>query len=224
VGLLQGLNAMQGKYVDKHSLAEDAIYVERELCGESGGWQDQVAVSYGGFNRIDFDLSGFSVRPVIIASERKQQLNENLMMLFTGVSRFSSKVAVSQYAATKDNTIELLEMQNLVNDAERILISGTDINEFGRLLDYSWSLKRGLTSNISTDLIDNIYKIAKENGAIGGKLLGAGGGGFMIFFADPTAQMKIRATLSDFIHIPFLFENEGSKIFHYTPEMITRGE
>ncbi|GHT53132.1 GHMP kinase [Spirochaetia bacterium] len=218
VGLLQSMYAMNGVYADKYKLAKEAIYIERELCNESGGWQDQIAVAYGGFNRIDFDANGFSVKPVIISSVRKKMLNDHLLMLFTGISRVSSTVAKSQLTATKDKTTELLEMKKLVDEAERILVSNDDIIEFGRMLDYTWQLKRGLTNDISTDYIDKIYKTAKENGAIGGKLMGAGGGGFMVLFAAPDNHKRIRDALGNFVHVPFRFESEGAKIFHYTPE------
>jgi D-glycero-alpha-D-manno-heptose-7-phosphate kinase len=224
VGLLQAMYAMRGKYVDKRKLAEEAIYVERELCSESGGWQDQIAAAFGGFNRIDFDASGFHVRPVIISPKRKKELERCLMMFFTGISRVSAKVAAAQSAAIKDKTAELLEMKKLVDDAERILIGDGDMNDFGRLLDYTWRLKRGLTKEISTDFIDEIYRTAVQSGAIGGKLMGAGGGGFMVLFAEPDVRSKIRAALSDLVYVPFSFESEGSKIIHYAPEEYSETE
>ena len=218
VGLLQAMYTMRGKYIGKQKLAEEAIYVERELCAESGGWQDQIAAAFGGFNRIDFDASCFHVRPVVISQKRRTELERRLMMFFTGISRISAKVAAAQSAAIKDKTAELLEMKRLVDDAERILVSGGDIDDFGRLLDYTWQLKRGLTKEISTDYIDDIYKTARDNGAIGGKLTGAGGGGFMVLFAEPEAHGGIRAALGNLIYVPFSFESDGSKIIHYAPE------
>lgn len=218
VGLLQAMYAMLGKYTSKQKLAEEAIYVERELCNESGGWQDQIAAAYGGFNRIDFDPTGFHVQPVVIPKSKKQALQSRLMMFYTGVSRISATMASVQTAAIRDKTAELLEMKKLVDDAEQILANGNDINDFGRLLDYTWKLKRGLTSAISTDLIDNIYQAAKNAGAIGGKLMGAGGGGFMVLFAEPDKQPQIQQALRNFVYIPFEFENDGSKIIYYTTE------
>jgi D-glycero-alpha-D-manno-heptose-7-phosphate kinase len=218
VGLLQAMHAMRGEYIGKKKLAEEAIYVERELCAESGGWQDQIAAAFGGFNRIDFDDSEFHVQPVIVSPKRLKELERRLMMFFTGISRVSAKVAASQSAAIKDKTAELLEMKRLVGDAERILTGDGDMNDFGRMLDYDWQLKRGLTKEISTDFIDDVYKTAKRSGAIGGKLMGAGGGGFMILFVEPDAQSKVRAALSDLVYVPFAFEHEGSKIIHYVPE------
>jgi D-glycero-alpha-D-manno-heptose-7-phosphate kinase len=155
---------------------------------------------------------------VIVSPKRRQELAQCLMMFFTGIPRISAKVAASQSAAIKDKTAVLLEMKNLVDDAERMLITGGAISDFGRLLDYTWQLKRGLTKEISTDFIDDVYKTAKCNGSIGGKLMGAGGGGFMILFVEPDVQKKVRAALSDLVYVPFSFENEGSKIIHYAPE------
>jgi len=217
VGLLQGMYALKGKYAGKQQLASDAIYVERTLCNESGGLQDQIAAAYGGFNRIDFNSEGFSVNPVVLSQNRKQELENHLMLFFTGISRMSHEAASAQSAAIKDNTSQLLEMKNLVETAEKIICSQSDISEFGKLLDYTWKLKRGL-NKVSNDCIDDIYRIAKDAGASGGKLLGAGGGGFMVIFASPDAQIKIKKKLENLIYVPFLFENEGSKIIHYTPE------
>jgi len=202
-------------YTGLHNLS---IYIERELCNESGGWQDQIAVAYGGFNRIDFNSDGFEVTPIIISRQRKDILNSHLMLYFTGLSRFGSEVAKTQEKATKEKIQELKEMLTLVNEAEKVLLSNSSITEFGKLLDHTWKLKRRLTGGISTDYIDDIYEKAKDNGAIGGKLMGAGGGGFMILFAEPEVQPKIRKALSHLVHVPFVFGNEGSKIFYYTAE------
>ena len=175
-------------------------------------------MAYGGFNRIDFSLDGFSVKPVIISPKRKLELEQCLMMFFTGISRISGAIASTQTAVIRDRTAQLLEMKKIVDEAEKIICSHTDISEFGKLLDYSWTLKRELTTNISTDYIDGIYQNAKSAGAIGGKLMGAGGGGFMALFAEPDVQPKIRKALKDLVYVPFAFENAGSKIIHYAPE------
>jgi D-glycero-alpha-D-manno-heptose-7-phosphate kinase len=218
IALLQGLYALQGKYVDKHQLAKEAIHIEREMCDESGGWQDQIAAAYGGLNRIDFDSDGFSVNPVIISKERKKHLEDSLLMFFTGLSRNSSEVAEVQVKATKSKIGQLLEMKALVPKAEQILTSGSDLNEFGRLLDHTWQLKRGITDKVSTDSIDEIYARGKAAGAIGGKLMGAGGGGFMVFFAEPDKHSAIREALSQLVYVPFKFENDGVRVIHYYPE------
>ena len=218
VGMLNAMYAQQGKYVDKKKLAEDAIYLERILCAESGGIQDQIAAAFGGFNRINFSAEGFSVSPLIISRERKELLNENLMLFFTGFSRLSSEIASSQVKATKDKTAQLKEMLSLVDDAEKILVSGRDLNEFGKLLDYTWKLKRGITNKISTDSIDEMYKKAIDAGALGGKLLGAGGGGFFVFYVEKDKQQSVKTALKGFMHVPFEFEDGGTKINYYKAE------
>lgn len=218
VGLISACYALKGKYADKRKLADDAIYLERVLCNESGGIQDQIAASFGGFNRIDFDNEGYRVNPIIISRERKKQLNKNLMLFFTGFSRFSSDIAVKQKEATKNKVNELIEMKNLVNEAEKILTSKTELIEFGKLLDYTWKLKRGITDNISNNSIDDLYKTATNAGAIGGKLLGAGGGGFMLFYVEEDKQEKVKEAFKDLLHVPFDFENGGSRIMYYKSE------
>ena len=215
VGLLQSMYAMKGQFSDKRKLAEDAVHVERVLCNESGGWQDQIAAAYGGLNRIDFDSTGFHINPIIITKSRKEDLQGRLMMFFTGISRISAVVAVEQTAAIKDKTAELIEMKKIVDTAEQILVNGDDINEFGRLLDYTWQIKRSLTNSISTDYIDDIYATAKKAGALGGKLMGAGGGGFVVLFAEPEKQTAIRKALHNLVYVPFEFESDGSRIVYY---------
>lgn len=218
VGLLNACYALKGKYVDKRHLADDAIYIERVLCRESGGIQDQIATSFGGFNRIDFDANGYYVNPLVINKERKKQLNENLMLFFTGFSRLSSDIAKRQENAVKDRTMQLLEMKGLVDEAEKILTSGKDLLEFGKLLDYTWHLKREITSSISTDSIDLLYQRALDAGAIGGKLLGAGGGGFLLFYVEQDKQTKVLEALKHLLYVPFEFETGGTRIMYYKSE------
>lgn len=218
VGLLNACYALKGKYADKRKLADDAIYIERVLCNEAGGIQDQIAASFGGFNRIDFRADGYTVSSVVFSTDRQKELNNRLMLFFTGFSRFSSDIAQSQIKATRDKTAELLEMKALVDDVQRLLVSGSDLNEFGRLLDYTWKLKRSITSDISNNDIDILYNKAIEAGALGGKLLGAGGGGFLLFYVEPEYQQNVRKVLEDLIYVPFEFENEGTRIMYYRPE------
>ncbi|WP_407926848.1 GHMP family kinase ATP-binding protein [Caproicibacter fermentans] len=218
VGLLNGFYALKGKYKSKRKLAKDAIYVERTLCKEDGGWQDQIAASFGGFNRINFRDDTFEVRPVIMSLERKNLLNAHLMLFFTGFSRFSGEIAVTQKKAIKDKERELLEMLSLVDESENILASKCDILDFGRLLDHTWRLKRGLTNKISTESIDDIYQKTLDAGAVGGKLLGAGGGGFLLLFVEPCRQQAVREALENFMYVPFRFEENGTQILYYAPE------
>ena len=218
VDMLNAFYALKGKYASKRKLAEDAIYLERTLCKESGGIQDQIAAAYGGFNRIDFDKEGFHVNPIIISRERLEELNGNLMLFFTGFSRFSSTIAKEQEKNIKNKVKDLLEMKQLVNDAENILTSKTSLTEFGKLLDYTWRLKRGISSKVSTDAIDIIYEKALKAGAIGGKILGAGGGGFLLLYVEREKQDEVLKKLNDFLFVPFKFESQGTRILYYKSE------
>lgn len=224
VGMLNAFYALKGKYADKKRLADDAIHLERVLCGEAGGVQDQIAASFGGMNRINFGAAGYTVNPIIISPERKEQLNRNLMLFFTGFSRFSSDIQVSMMNAIDHRKQQLLEMLDLVNEAEKILTTKSDLNEFGRLLDHTWKLKRGITSQISTDSIDGLYHAAMQAGAIGGKLLGAGGGGFLLFYVEEDKREKLRVAMERLLYVPFEFENAGTRVIHYTPESYTPRE
>lgn len=218
VGMLNAFNALKGKYADKRKLAEDAIYLERVLCNESGGVQDQIAASFGGFNKIVFSDEGFDVRPLIISKERKERLNSNLMMFFSGMSRFSSDVSKEQVQSIDKKKADLKEMAGLVDEAEKILTSKTSLSEFGKLLDYTWKLKRGLASKISNDHIDNMYSKALEAGALGGKLLGAGNGGFVLLYVEEDCKNSVRSALSDYMEVPFEFEDGGTRVLYYAPE------
>lgn len=224
VGLLNSFYALKGKYADKKKLADEAIYLERVLCRESGGIQDQIAAAYGGFNSIRFDLAGYHVDPVIFSPERKQQLNDRLLLLFTGFSRFSSDIQSDTQKALKQKKQDLLEMLHLVDEAEQILTSSADLDEFGKMLDYSWKLKRGITEKISNESIDDLYKKAKEAGALGGKLLGAGGGGFLLFYVEPEKRTMVLKAMEQLLYVPFTFENGGTRVIHYTPECDPGGE
>ena len=218
VGMLNAFYALKGKYADKRKLADDAIYLERVLCKESGGIQDQIAASFGGFNKISFNADGYTVSPVIISPERKLRLNDNLMLFFTGFSRFSSDIQVEAEKSLKSKEAQLLEMLQLVDEAEQVLTSKTDLTEFGKLLDYTWKLKRGISSKVSTDSIDAIYDKAIKAGATGGKLLGAGGGGFLLFYVETEKQKNVLEALNNLLYVPFEFETAGTQVIHYTPE------
>ena len=219
VGMLNAFYALKGKYADKKKLADEAIYLERVLCGEAGGLQDQIAASYGGFNRINFNGEGYEVLPVVISPERKKKLNDNLLMFFTGFTRFSSDVQKANASDKKDKTAQLKEMQALVDEAERILTDKySDMDEFGYLLDHTWKLKRRTGSAVSTDNIDYLYDKGIKAGALGGKLLGAGGGGFLVFYVQPEYRESVCKAMQELMYIPFEFETGGSRIIHYTPE------
>jgi Predicted kinase related to galactokinase and mevalonate kinase len=222
VGMLEAFYALKGQYADKRKLADDAIYLERTLCAEAGGVQDQIAASFGGFNRINFSADGYTVLPVIMSAERKRLLNDHLMLFFTGFSRFSSDIQKNTEKSMKDKTQQLIEMYELVDKAEQVLVNkDADLDDFGRLLDYTWRLKRGISSGISTDSIDEQYETAMKAGALGGKLLGAGGGGFLLFYVPLDKQASVKAALKDQLCVPFQFENDGTKTIFYKPEDYT---
>lgn len=218
VGMINAFYALKGKYADKRKLSDDAIYLERVLCNEAGGVQDQIAASFGGFNRINFGAEGYTVNPVIISTDRKEQLNKNLMLFFTGFSRFSSEIQASTMNAMEEKQKQLNELLQLVDEAEKVLTTKCDLNDFGRLLDHTWKLKRGITTQISTDSIDGLYQRAIQAGAIGGKLLGAGGGGFLLFYVEEDKRQLVRSALEGLLYVPFEFENAGTRVIHYTPE------
>lgn len=219
VGMLNAFYALKGKYADKRKLADEAIYLERVLCNEAGGWQDQIAASYGGFNRINFGPDGYEVLPVIISPERKKRLNQNLLMFFTGFTRFSSDVQKANNVSAAEKKAQLKEMLGLVDDAEKVLTDkDSDLDDFGRLLDHTWKLKKQTGAKISTNSIDEYYDRGIKAGALGGKLLGAGGGGFLVFYVQPEKQDFVRWAMRDLMYIPFEFENGGTRVIHYTPE------
>lgn len=220
VGMLNAFYALKGKYVDKKRLADEAIYLERILCAEAGGWQDQIAAAFGGLNRIEFTADGYEVRPIIIAPERKRQLNDNLLMFFTGFTRFSSDLQkINNISGNADKRTKLKQIYALVNEAEQILVDKkSDLDDFGRLLDISWKLKKGTGSSISTGSIDELYTKGINAGALGGKLLGAGGGGFLLFYVQPQKQEAVKNAMKDLMYIPFRFEDGGTRVIYYSPE------
>ena len=226
VGMLMAFYALKGKYADKKKLADESIYLERVLCNEAGGWQDQIAAAYGGFNKITFDKNGYEVQPIIISTERKEQLNKNLLMFFTGFTRFSSDVQkVNNETSMEDKKAKLDKMFKMVNEAETILIDKTkDLDDFGRLLDESWKLKKQTGKGVSTNAIDRLYEKGINAGALGGKLLGAGGGGFLVFYVQPEKQEAVKKAMKDLLYIPFEFDNNGATIIHYSPETYTPKE
>jgi D-glycero-alpha-D-manno-heptose-7-phosphate kinase len=221
VGLLHTLFALRGEIKSKQELAELAIHIEQNVLHEAVGCQDQVAAAFGGFNRIEFFRDGqFAVRPVIVVKDRLNELNRNLMMFFTGVSRMASVVAQSKMDNFTRREAELTRMREMVDEGQMILQQPTtSLDEFGKLLHESWQLKRQLSDKVSTSGIDDIYGKAMKSGALGGKILGAGGGGFMLFFVRPERQAQVRAALHGLTEIDFSFEQGGSQIVIYRPEL-----
>ncbi len=225
VGLLHALHALQGRMSNKRELACEAVHIEREVIRENVGVQDQIATAYGGFNKISILPSGdFQVEPVIVPPHRLEELQSHLLLFFTGVSRTASNIARDQMQAQArgDKKAELMKMREMVDDALKILTTNSDIAEFGKLLHESWQIKRSLSASVAPEFIDEIYNRAIGAGALGGKLLGAGGGGFMLFFAKPEHHMKIMQTLSDLLWVPFEFENAGSSIVFFDHNAYSR--
>ena len=216
VGLLNALYALRGKMSSKKQLACEAVHIEREILKENVGVQDQIQAAYGGFNKITINRDGeFVVEPLILQHERINQLQKHLLLFFTGVSRTATKIAGEQIKAIPEKKIELRKMREMVDEAVDILTTDRPIVEFGKLLDESWKLKRSLTKNIAPAFVDDIYNKAIKAGATGGKLLGAGGGGFMLFFVEPGKQQKVLDALSDLLVVPFEFESMGTQIIFY---------
>jgi D-glycero-alpha-D-manno-heptose-7-phosphate kinase len=220
VGLINALHALNGRHITKDALAGEAIHVEQCVLREPVGLQDQVSAAFGGFNHISFRHDGaYEVRPIILPRERLESLQDHLMLFFTGISRLSTDVAETVIANLQARTRELLEMQAMVDQAIAILSSpATDVCDFGRLLHESWSLKRQLSDRVSSSTIDEVYEAARRSGAIGGKLLGAGGGGFMLLFARPEDHAWIQEALSGLIRVPIRFETSGCRIVLYQPD------
>ena len=223
VGLVHALRALGGRYISKEELAQSAIHIEQNIIKENVGSQDQISAAFGGFNRIEFRRnSTFEVSPVILSPERIDELQSHLMLCFTGFSRIASEVARSTIDNLKKRETELKLMKEMVGEAINLLQNPhTSIDEFGKLLDQSWKHKRSLADNISTPEIDHIYDEAMRAGAIGGKILGAGGGGFILLFAKPERQAAVRERLSKLIHVPFRFEDSGSRVVLYQPNGLT---
>ena len=223
VGMLHVLYALKGIMPTKKRLALEAIHLERNILKESVGSQDQILASIGGFNRIDFDPgheNAYRETPVMINAQRTQDLQSHLMLFFTGISRFASDVAKNKIDNMPNKTRELTTMHHMVEEAVSVLISEGCITEFGKLLHESWMLKRELSDGVTSKYIDEVYSAACDEGAIGGKLLGAGGGGFMLIFAPPEKQLAIEKRLGDLLRVPFEFESQGSQIVVFQPDTI----
>ena len=220
VGLLLALHAFRNQMRDKQSLAAEAIHVEQDLIGEAVGAQDQVSAAYGGFNRINFERDGaIQVKRMLLPRERLEDLERHLALYFTGFSRTASEIAQEQLKLTPHKTRELQSMLELVDEGEAIIADpNRPLSEFGRLLHEGWQLKRSLTQKISNSAIDEIYEAGRSAGAIGGKLLGAGGGGFMLFFVSPERREELRARLKQLLCVPFRFSHTGSDVVVYEPE------
>jgi len=222
VGLLNTLYAMRGQRRSKHQLAVDAIHVEQNVIKEAVGSQDQIAAAYGGFNKIDFVADEeFVVNPIIVTKQRAQDFHHHLMLFYTGQSRIAAVVAKSKIDNIKSNSIALGTIQESVDLALQVLVNESlDICQLGYLMHDAWGRKKSLSTQVSTELIDWAYAAAIDAGALGGKILGAGGGGFLLFFVPPDKKQDVRSALGNFLEVPFNFEYDGSSVTIYQPTEI----
>lgn len=229
VGMLNCFHAMKKEAAGKERLAKEAIMIERDMCKELGGWQDQIAASYGGLNIIQFDKNGFKVDKINISDKRKKEFNDNLLLYFTGFTRNSFEVQNANFGLKDvkekkgmdgvvfdDEKIKILDkMKKLVYDAKEILEDeNRNIDDIGRLLNDTWVLKRESGKSVTNNKIDDIYEKGIKNGALGGKILGAGGGGFMLFYVPKDKKNSFMEAFKDKLNVPFEFENDGTKIIH----------
>ena len=220
VGLLNTVYALKGKMTSKEELAKEAVFVEQRVIKENVGSQDQVFAAHGGFNVIEFlQNGGILVEPIIITPERLKTFEDSLMLFFTGFSRIASEFAESKIENIPNNEHNLSQMSDLVDEAHKIITSpNRNLSEIGERLNETWELKKKLSDKITKPEIEEIYKTAIKNGAIGGKLCGAGGGGFMVFYVEPQNQPKVREALKKYLYVPFSFDFDGSKIVVYQPD------
>lgn len=219
VGMLNALYALKGMISSKEQLAREAIYMEQERLRETVGSQDQVLAAYGGLNHIEFlQNDEIKVKPLTLHPERLQELNAHLMLFFTGIKRTASFIAQSYVQDVDSKEAQLRRLTGMVNEAISILNDRQDLARFGKLLHESWQAKRSLSDKVSNSFVEEIYDQAMAAGALGGKLIGAGGGGFMLLFVHPADQAKVREKLRKLIHVPFKFEFSGSRIIFFDPE------
>lgn len=219
VGLLHAIYGLNGEIKTKRQLALDAIHVEQNMIKENVGSQDQTIASFGGFNKIEFGgNSKLIVNPITLSTSRFNEFQSHLILVFSDFSRKASQIEAEKLKKFKDKGNELRAMAAMVEEGMDILRGHGSFNEFGKLLNESWKLKRSLSPVVSTSKIDGMYETGIKAGAIGGKLLGAGGGGFMLFFAPPEKHKKIKEKLKKFLTVPFQIEYSGSQIIYYAPQ------
>jgi len=220
VGLLHSVHALRHTMASKAELAREAIHIEQNILQESVGCQDQVLAAHGGLCCVKFSPSGdIGYIPIVMKPERLTDFQDHLLLYFTGFSRTASEIAKEQIEKTKQRRVELFAMLQMVQEGVSILTGDRNLDELGELLHEAWMVKRSLTSKIATPMIDDIYDTARRCGALGGKLLGAGGGGFMLLFAKPETHAQIKASLPGLLQVPFRFEGLGSQIVFYQQEM-----
>jgi D-glycero-alpha-D-manno-heptose-7-phosphate kinase len=219
VGLLHALYALNGKIVSKKRLALEAIHIEQEMIKEKVGSQDQVAAAFGGLNRIEFKSQhNIEVIPITISRDTFQHLQDHFLLFFTGVTRSAARIEEDKMGRLEEKRTDYKTLLSMVDEAFAILSGARDLNEFGKLLHESWKLKKSLSAKVTNPYIDTIYDTAKKSGALGGKILGAGGGGFVLFFVKPEKREKVKEALNFLLHVPFRFDTLGSQIVYYAEE------
>jgi D-glycero-alpha-D-manno-heptose-7-phosphate kinase len=219
VGLLHAVHGLKGEMVSKDQLARESVHLEQEVLQETVGSQDQISTAYGGFNHISFQPTGeYTVRPVTVRPERLRELNAHLMLFYTGIKRTASNVADSYVNGIEQHKRQLRVMKDLVEEGLGILGGNQDLCGFGELLHEAWQSKRSMSDMVSNSEVDDLYARARFAGALGGKLTGAGGGGFLLLFVEPDNQETVRSELEQLIHVPFEFEQSGSQIIFYDPQ------
>lgn len=219
VGLLHALYALQGQMPGKRRLATESIHIEQHVIKENVGSQDQVSAAYGGLNHIEFLQNGeISIKPVTVSGDRIRELESHLMLFYTGIKRTAAVVAESYTRELEKRKRQLRILRDMVEEGISLLASGEEISKFGRLLQESWEAKRSLSDTVSNDDVDSLYEQARAEGAIGGKLTGAGGGGFLLLFVPPSRQSAVRERFSNLLHVPFKLEFSGSQIIFFDPE------
>ena len=217
IGFLNALYGLSSQMISKRQVAKLAIYVEREMIGDNVGFQDQIATSFGGFNKISFsDKDNFWVTPMTIPQEKMEQLSDELILIYTDIWRASTDITEDLLKNTKSKKNELLELKSMVNEAVEILSNSRDLKDFGRLLHESWKIKRSLSKKVSTNDMDRIYNRALDAGALGGKICGAGGGGFFLFYVPRENRENFLTEFDEFLQVPFNFENLGSQVVYYS--------
>jgi D-glycero-alpha-D-manno-heptose-7-phosphate kinase len=223
VGILNALYALRGDMVSKSKLAREAIYLEQDLLKEYVGVQDQIATAFGGLNRIDINRDGsFQVRPVVVSDARLRDLENHMLVFYTGIARHASSIAADQISAIPQRQNELRAMGKMVDLGTEILVGNGELADFGRLLHEAWQIKRSISEKIAPAFVDDIYERAMKAGAVGGKLLGAGGGGFMLFVVPPDDHPKVLSALSELLVVPVEFERSGTQIIFYDPPRYSR--
>jgi D-glycero-alpha-D-manno-heptose-7-phosphate kinase len=218
-GLIKALKGLRGEMIGQEELAHAAIDLEQNILKEHVGCQDQVAACFGGLNRIHFLPSGgFRVEPICVSHQRLEHLQDCLLLFFTGTSRHSSAIAGDVIANVKNNVTRLHRMRGMVDEAVNMLCrSETSLDDFGHLLHEAWMEKKQLSQLVSNDVVNDIYDTARRAGALGGKLMGSGGSGFVFFYVKEGHLEKVQEALKHLLHVPFRFEDEGSSIIHYRP-------